>query len=879
MKNGPERKFSLCYRLLFRLLHRSGHDSLLGDFEEMYAEIALEQGAFRAMLWCWVQLMQLLLSYSKNTIYWRCAMIRNYIKIALRNMHRHKGYSFINISGLAVAMACFILIFLYVQYELSYDQYHENYNQIYRIVCEDRGRMYMNSFEWAQTHPAVVYHAKQEIPEIWAAVRFLFRNEVPLAVESNRYLVDNLYFAEPGLFDVFSFHLLKGDPKTALEDRRAILLSESMAEKFFGGREPLDQTIRMDGAHDLKVTGIFKDIPGNSHFTMDFIVPYRLREVLYGSDINTWEGMCYSYVLLSDDADIGALEQKLDEFPDRYFYENEAQKENRRLKYHLQPISRIHLHSHLNFEIQPNNDIKFILGFLSIAFLILIIACINYMNLATGRASQRFKEVGVRKVFGAGRRHVLSQFLSESILFTMSALVVSIMIVYLTLPYFSAFIERPLSFHLMSKFTFLLGLCGLLFFVGFTAGCYPAVVLASLRPIAVLKSNFRINLRGVSLRKILVVTQFTISTILIVGVLVVREQLHFIRSTDMGYDREQIVVVTVRDENIYDKMETLKTELMRHDRIEAVSLSSNLPCHMDYSLRIHWPGMPDDFHQMMNFAFVDYDFIDLFGIELLEGRNFSRNYSTDADGAYIVNQAAQNVLGWESPVGREFDHYDFMNTRRFITGKIIGVMKDFHFLSMHNRIEPLYLMLNLRPEVMNRSYLSIKMRQEDIPMTLGYIEEQMDKFSPVYPFEYRFFNSVLDSAYREERRIEQMVHTFAGIAIFIACLGLFGLASFTIRQRTKEIGIRKVLGSSVVSILFLLSRSFVKCVLIANVIACPVGYYIMQRWLNGFAYRIPLSWDVFVFSGLLTFMSALLTVGYQSIKAALSNPVDSLRYE
>jgi len=810
-------------------------------------------------------------------------MFKNYLITAFRNIKKHKGYSFINILGLAMGLACFILIFLYIQYELSYDKYHENSSNIYRIVSEDRGRIYKNSYNWAQTHPAVVYNAEQEIPDIKEAVRFLNRNKVPFKIDNSRFLIDNFYFAEPDLFQIFSLPLLKGDLNTMLENPHSILLSESLAARLFGNQESLDQTIEIDGKYELRVTGIFKDIPENSHFTMNCIVPYKFREVEYGSDINTWRGMCYAYVLLSSNADIRALEQKLNQFPDQYFYENEEQKEHRQLKYHLQPLSRIHLHSNLNFEIQSNNNLKTILIFLSIAFLILIIACINYMNLTTAKSSERFKEVGVRKVFGAHRNNFILQYLIESFLITISSLLVSLVIVYIALPYFSNFVEKTLTFNLISSFTFLLGLCGLVIFVGFIVGSYPAIFLASLRPVAVLQNIFwinkKFNLKDVSLRKILVVAQFTISILLIVGVLIIKKQLHFIQSTDVGYNKDQIVVVTVRDDNIYDKIEILKSELKQHDQIEAVSLSSNLPNHMDYSIGIHWPEMPQDFRQMMNFAFVDYDFIDLYGIDILEGRNFSRKHTTDQGGSYILNQTAVDILGWESPLGRQFDHWDFRDTRNFITGKIVGIIDDFHLLSLHNQIEPLYLMLNLHPKVMGHSYLSIKIKPEDIPGTLAFIQKKYTHFSTVYPFEYHFFDDVFDSAYRQDKLTEQMVQTFAGIAIFIACLGLFGLASFTAQQNTKEIGIRKVLGASVSGIIILLTKEFIKWVLIANVIALPIAYYIMNKWLQNFAYRVGLNWWLFVLAGGLALIIALLAVSYQTIKAATANPVDSLRYE
>ena len=875
-KSGPPK---VARRLFGILFPDRGDYTTVGDLDETYFDLRENTGRWTAGMWYWNQFFRAFPPKLMNMIHWRLTMLANYLKMTLRSIQKKSMISAINIFGLAVGLACSLLILMYIQYELSFDRHHVHHNRIYRVISEDHTRLYMNSFEWAQTHRGVVYHAAEDFPEIQSAVRFLYRNEVPMAVGPDRFLVDHFYFAEPSLFDIFTIPLVKGERTQVLEDRYSVVCSESAASKHFGNTDPVGQKIEIDGEHNLTVTGVFRDIPANSHFTIDFIVPFRLRENLYGSDTNSWNGMCYGYLLLKPGTDISALEAKFNELPDRYYYENEEQKARRQLRYALQPVSRIHLHSHRNFEIRPNSHVRTLVISGSIAFLVLLISCINFMNLTTARATQRSREVGIRKVVGALRKQLYAQFFTESFLITVGAAVLAVMIAALILPYFSSFMDRDLTLRLMLEWKFLTATIGLVFLVGLLSGSYPAFILSSFKPARALTSRVRNHLRGSSLRNILVVAQFSISAALIISVLVIRNQLRYIESTDMGYRREQIVVLTIRDGSLAERIETLKTELTRYDRIERVAYSSNLPNQMDYSLRIHWPSMPDDFHQMMNFAFIDEDFMGLYGIDIVEGRPFSPDYPTDRDGAYLLNQSAVDVLGWESPVGRAFDHWDFTGSREFITGKIVGVVKDFHFLSLHDRIEPLYLMMKPDPHVLGKSYLSIRIKPEAIPKTLAAIEGLMTRFSPVYPFEYRFFDDVFDSAYREDRRFSRMIEVFTVIAVIIACLGLFGLSAYTAERKTKEIGIRKVLGASAPRIVFMLSKDFLKWVVVANLIAWPAAYFLMRRWLNQFSYRASLHIGLFAGATFAAILIALLTVSMQAARAAGADPVDSLRYE
>lgn len=812
-------------------------------------------------------------------------MLKNYLKIALRIIKRQKGYTLINVVGLACGLASFILILLYVRYELSFDLYHKNADLIYRVTSEDKGRIYMNSFQMAQAHPGVALYAKSDFPEVKSIARFNRLNNVRISYKENHFLEDNFFYAEPEIFDIFFFPLLKGDPKMVLQDPFSIFLSEEMANKYFGNDDPIGKIIRYEDEYDFKVTGVFKNLPKNSHFTMDFVIPFKTSEELFGRDLNAYDGgMCYTYVLLQDPYNLTELEDKLSALPDKYFYDNPDMKERRQLKYHLQSLSKIHLHSHLNFELTENSDIRNIYISLLIGILILVIACINYLNLVTARSAQRGREVGIRKVVGAQRLQLIKQFFGESILLTAIAFGLSIILVLDVLPEFSAFMERDLSFNITQDFTLFIWIFAVVIIVGLFAGCYPALIISAYKPVFVFRGKFKGGSKGSTLRNILVLSQFTISIVLIVCTLVIRNQVNYMNNKDSGYNRDQIVVVQVRDESIHKNMEALKTELLKHPNVTSASISSHVPNNMDWQLRVHWPEMPEDISIIMNFATVDYEFTDLYGIELIEGRGFSQDHPSDENGAFLFNEAAVKSLNWESPVNKEFDDW-FISREGFKTGRVVGVMKDFHMLSLHNKIEPLYLYLppkstnyENRRMFFNR-YLSVKLNSENMSETLVYVENQIANFSPQYPFEYYFFDEMYGKAYDEEQRMRSMFITFSIIAIGISCLGLFGLASYSASARTKEIGVRKVLGASVSNLIFYLSKEFTKWVLLANLIGWPIAYFVMNNWLQNFAYQIEIGWMVFLGSGALVLLIALLTVCTQAIKVSLTNPVEALRYE
>ncbi len=800
-------------------------------------------------------------------------MFRNYLKIALRNIKKNKVYSCLNIFGLAIGMAVFVLIFLYVQYELSFDRYHENANNIYRVVQHQPGNMYMGSEMFGVTAAPLAAALEQEFPEVIAATRFSRTRDALLSYGDKHFVEPTLYWTDPNTFKIFSIDLVKGDPEAVLSDPTSILFSESLAKKYFGDEDPLGQIITYIEKHDFIVTGVFKDMPKNSHFMMDVLIPFVSMASILDRPLDRWDNNSYyTYFLLREDADPKAMEVKFPAFIKKYAGDKVWSHGDEPASFILQPLTRIHLHSQINFEISANSDIRYIYLFSSIAFLILIIACINYMNLATARSAKRTREVGMRKVVGAQRKQLIGQFLGESTLLTLLALIIAIVMAVALLPAFNRFIEREILFNPLQNLGLLTGILGTVVCVGLAAGSYPALYISAFKPILALRSKAISRSKGATLRNLLVIFQFSISIMLILSTVVVRNQLHYIKNREMGFNREHIVVLQIRDESVREQMDALKTELSAYPNIINLTTSTSLPNNVTSSTFAKWPGKPEDVRFPIFVSVADYDFLDVFEIELAQGRNFSREHTSDAQGAFLLNETALEAIGWAAPLGQQFNHWGGSDKP---AGRIVGIVKDFHMHSLHQAILPLYIFL----EPNRGPYLSIRITGEKIPDTLAFIGEKMKVFSPKYPFEYSFFDDVFDRAYRSEQRIGSIFSTFALLTIFIACLGLFGLSSFTAESRTKEIGIRKVLGASSSTIIVLLSRDYIKRVLIAYLIVLPLGFWAMNRWLENFAFRIKVGIFPFLLAALIALAIAILTVSYQTLKAAAANPADSLRYE
>ena len=860
-------------RLLGWLLPDEERLETLGDFEERFRTKVRERGAAAARIWYGFQVLRLVPYLVKDHILWSCIMFRNNLIIAWRNINRSKVYSALNILGLAAGMAVFILIMLYVRYELSFDRYHENARNIYRVIKQEPGA-YLGSNLSAVTPAPLAPALIQDFPEVLAAARIKDRPDILINIGEKYFLEKKFYWADPQTFEIFSFPLVRGDRGTVLKDPFAVVLSEREAHRLFGGIDPVGQIIvyhTSDKTFEFKVSGVFRDIPANSHFVMDIIAPFEtLTKVENLFWINNWNANSFHiYIRLKDRTDERTLESKLPAFIEKHAGSGQGQ-------FLLQPLTRIHLTSRVNFGLAPTGDARFVFLFASIAVLVLAIACVNYMNLAIARSLKRTKEVGLRKIVGATKGQIIRQFLGDSMTITFLAFLLAVAGVLLALPAFRAFVEREIVFNPLRDMTLLPGLVLLAAAVGAVAGSYPAFFISAFQPVFTLKSAGASRIKGRWLRNGLIVFQFAASIALIVCTVGVRSQLRYIRNKDMGYEREQIVVLPVRQSrSLQANIGAVKTELKRNADVLNVAASLSLPNNINSRTGANWPGKSTSDQIPIFIEFADYDYLDVFGLKIVQGRNFSRACPSDANGAHLINESAQKALGWADPVGG-----DFGSEGKWVwppLGKIVGVVRDFHMNSLHNPVVPLDIAL--APNIAYFNNLSIKIRGQNIPATLAFIRKTWERFAPEYPFEYTFFDEIFDRAYRAEQRLGTMFSAFAGLTVFIACLGLLGLASFTAEQKTKEIGIRKVLGASTSGVIALLSREFLKWVVLANVIAWPIGYFAMRSWLRNFAYRTSLTVPMFLGAGLAAFAIAAAVIGLQTYRAAAANPADSIRYE
>ncbi len=795
-------------------------------------------------------------------------MFRNYITVAVRNLLRHKAYSLINISGLAIGMACCILILLYVQDELSYDRYHENAGRIYRLALEAQipGKVLKAPVTPGPMGPAFA----NDYPEVISAVRF-YRDpwHNPLVSHGDkRFYQERFFFADSNVFDMFTFPLIRGNPKTALREPNSIVITEEMAEKYFGNEDPMGKVLAVELRHmlaDFRVTGILRRIPHNSHFRFDCLAPIANVSDLWRDIFDNWGNyLVCTYLLLRKDPRPALLEEQ---FPS--FMNTHMKDEQMSITLHLQPLTRIHLHSHLEYEIEPNSDIAYIYVFSAIAFFILVIACINFINLSTARSTNRAKEVGMRKAVGAHRLQLIRQFLGESVFLSLIALMLAIALVELALPALNALAGKELAMGYGGNLPVLLGLVGIALFVGIVSGTYPAFFLSAFQLADVLKGTLKAGSKNPLLRRVLVVLQFAISIILIIGTGVVYNQLDYIRDKRLGFHKEHVIVLPIRGQEVRQNYEAIRSKLLQDPDILGVAASSRVPGGIIGKCSISPEGAQNEF--VVPWLSVDHDFIETLGIELAAGRDFSKDFATDAAEAIMLNEAAVKRFGWESPHKAIGKKARFWGKKRAVT----GVVKDFHISSLHHSIEP--LVLHVHPN--DFLYISARIRSDHISDALDFLKHTWHEFAPNHPFEYFFLDDSFDKLYRAEHKLGRIFGSFSLLAISIACLGLFGLASFATEQRTKEIGIRKVLGASVSGIVLLLSKEFTKLVIVSNLIAWPIAYFAMKDWLENFAYHIHIGVGTFVLGGILALIIALLTVSFQAIKAALANPVDALRYE
>ncbi len=806
-------------------------------------------------------------------------MLRNYLLIALRNLRKHKTFGFINITGVAVGLACFLLITLYVKDELSYDRYNTNADRIYRVSRTFLSSEGTPSLRLAQAAPPFGPLLKQDFPEAEQVVRTL-NSDGLVRYGEHSFNEENMYFADGTLFKVFDFDLVSGNPDQALVNPFSILFSRPMAEKYFGTENALGKTVRLNNQYDLTVTGVFEPLPAQAHMHPDFLVSFSTLNDnrVYGADglRTNWSNNSFNTYMLLKPGRSGApvdparIEAALPEFQNRHVPAEEGRKPSAFSVLNLQKLTDIHLRSHTDSELEPTGDISYIYLFSAIGLFILLIACINYMNLATARSAGRAKEVGMRKVVGALRSQLIGQFLSESFVLVTLALGVAIGLMLICLPVLNEFTTKHLSFRQLLNPTFLSILFGITVLTGLVAGSYPAFFLTSFRPLGVLKGQISSAMRTGKLRQVLVITQFAIAIALIISTAVVYNQMKYIQDYRLGYQKEQMLLLSDVGDSTTN-YETLKQQLIETGAVRDMGRSSRIPSGR---LLDSYGGMAMKGDSMapiktnLRALRVDYDFIPTYQIGMAAGRNFSRSYSTDTS-MVVLNETAVRQLGWtpEQAIGKPFQYGP-------AKGQIIGVTKDFHFESLHQQMSALAMILT--PRQLN--WLSIPL-QGNIPASVQRIETVWKKFFPERPFDYQFLDARFDRLYAREQTQQTLFSIFAGVAILISCLGLFGLSMFMAEQRTKEIGIRKVLGASEASLVVLFSKDFMKLVVVALVIASPVAWYAMHTWLTDFAYRTDIHWWVFLLAGGLTVGIALLTVSFQSVKAALTNPVKSLRSE
>jgi len=790
-------------------------------------------------------------------------MFSNYLKIAFRNIKRHKGYSAINIAGLAVGMACTLLIILWVQHELGYDAFHANADELCRIITKDENEPENSgNYNCALMLPVVL---KDNYPEIvdfsrlvrLSSLRVCQVSYVPAQNPGARktFKEERFVLADPSFFRMFTFPFIKGNPQTALASAENIVITQDTAEKYFGDEDPMGKVVNLNGESDLTVTGVVARTPDNSSLKFDIIAPIQMLR----GYLKTWSVVGPAFIQLEKGALLQEVEEKLYGAVQEY---GPARLSDRSVS--LQPIRDMHLNANLGG--MGNRNYVYI--FSLIAVFILAIACINFMNLSTARSGIRAKEIGLRKVLGVYPPQLIRQFLTESVFMSFISLTMGIVLLELFLPVFRGLTSRHLEIHYFDNAIVLPCLIGFAIVIGVAAGVYPAFVISSFQPVNILKGLFSGSPKGSTMRTVLVVLQFSISILLIVATTIVYKQLDFILTKDLGFDREQVLSIPIADK-YRRKYETLKRQLGDVPGVLNITTSNSLPVHISGFNPVSWEGKSSEEPVYMSFVSVDYDYIETMKMEILKGRSFSRKFAGESS-SFIINEAAQKSIGMDDPIGKTFA----LQNRK---GKIIGVVKDFNFQSLKDEIQP--LVMTFAPGWYFSPYFLIRVKTENLAVTIESLGLTAKGFDADYPFEYRFLDDAYDEIYRSEEQLGRIFVHFAVLAIFISCLGLFGLASYMTEIRTKEIGIRKILGASVSRLVFSLSREFVKWVLVANLIAWPAAYFLMGKWLQDFTYRTGLSIWIFLMSAALAMFVALLTVSFQSIRTALANPVDSLRYE
>ncbi|UZR93708.1 ABC transporter permease [Chondrinema litorale] len=791
-------------------------------------------------------------------------MLKNLFKIAIRNIIKEKSYSIINVLGLAIGMTSAIFLTLYVLDELSYDRFHENADKIYRVnsnITEPN-----KSFNWNSTQVPTGPTITEEYPVVENYARFFPRNRTLFKYEDQNIYEQDVYAADSTVFDVFTFPFIEGQPQNALNKNNSLVITKKLATKLFGEQPALGKLIGSENNQTFEVTGVIEDIPLNSHLQFEALISVDPRE----SSNDNWGGFyVLTYLVLPSGYNVAELNSQLGNMYTKYM-ENIFGEMGIKIQYELQKITDIHLHS--NIEGEGGGDISYIYIFSIVAAFMILIACINYMNLSTARSVHRAKEVGIRKVMGSVKSQLIIQFLSESVILSFIALLISILFIFIALPYFNEVSGKEIEFSMVFSGFFPFAILAVTLLAGLLGGSYPALVMSSFKPVSVLKGKVISGKSNIAFRKILVILQFSISLVMVVCTKIVYDQLDFLQNKDLGYNREQVMVFNMPRAPLNNKYEILKHDLIADPNILNIASAGNTAGNIGSRVILELETNEGMDELAVKPFMIDHDFLKTMKIDIVQGRNFSEDIKADTTNGFIVNETLVKLLNWDNPIGKRMVVGG--SDEEPVYAQVIGVVKDFHPVSLYEKIEPMVLFYRL-----NNRAVHVKVNANNISTTISSIENKWKEVFPTIPFDYDFLDQDFLSAYQADVNRGKIFTTFAILTIFIACLGLLGLASYTAENRTKEIGIRKVIGATIINIVLMISRDFVILIAISMVIAFPLAYYFMDNWLEIFAYKTEIKWLSFVIAALLTFGITITTVSYHTIRAATRNPIKSLRSE
>ena len=849
----------LASRILKGTIPAEDFTFLNGHFEDLYEDRIKSTGKLNAGIWLWGEILKSLPGFIWAILYWRVSMFKNYFFIAMRTIRKNKVYSLINILGLSLGMAVCMLIFLWVQEELGYDKFHTHKDRVAQVYSELHFSKSQSQVFTGSYYPLSKI-IKEEIPDIVEATRLLTASGLLIKYGDQRFLNDMVALIDPSFLDIFTFPFVQGNPDTALQNNLSAVITEKMARKYFGTEDPMGKTLNVLGTFDLQVNGVISDIPSQSSLQFDCLVPFALEFAPSFKEPTHWGGNpLKTYVLLTENPDFSGTADKITAVVKKH-----NPRESSEEVFYLHPLTKQHLISPEGGSLLGSIKI-----FSLIAVFVLCIACFNFMNLSTAQASTRAREVGLRKVVGARKSDLIVQFIGESFAFTLITLLVALVFLRLFLPTFNRLLGKQLSLELLLKPSVLIGFLAITLFTGFFAGSYPSLFLSAFQPANILRGKVQSRFKNTTFRKGLVVLQFSLSIFMIICLMATFKQLRYLKNKDLGFDRENLVYLP-GSQNLCNHFESFKGTLHNLPHIASVTRSMQGPWNINSSVSaVEWDGKDPQDKVNMHWDYVDYDYFQTLGLNIVEGRPFSKDFPTDAESAYLVNEKAAELMGMNSPVGQRLSVF-----RK--EGAIIGVVKNFHFQPMYFEIKPFVFIL--RPQSASRIF--VKLNPDFTPNTIESIKKAYMEFEKDMPFNSRFFNDILmNSIYRSEMQTNKVTSYFTLLAILISSLGLYGLAAFLAQRRTKEIGVRKVMGASVPNVMFMLSKDFTKWVILANVFAWPAAYFILQKLLSRYAYRVNIGLDIFILSGLAALLIAIFAVGYQAIKAAQANPVKSLRYE